>query len=38
MPLKDEIGNVVGVDVMPLLREMDIDLENIEEIIENNYE
>ena len=38
MPLKDEIGNVVGVDVMPLLHEMDIDLENIEEIIENNYE
>ena len=38
MPLKDENGHIVGVDIMPLLDEMDIDLDNIEDIILETYE
>jgi len=38
MPLKDENGNTVGVDIMPLLDEMDIDLDNIDDIILKTYE
>jgi len=37
MPLKDENGNTVGTDIMPILHEMDIDLDNIEnQILKEN--
>jgi hypothetical protein len=37
MPLKDENGNTVGADIMPILHEMDIDLDNIEnQILKEN--
>tara|TARA_R100000935_G_C2741590_1_gene126074 strand:- start:29 stop:301 length:273 start_codon:yes stop_codon:yes gene_type:complete len=40
MPLKDENGNKVGVDIMPLLDQMDggMDLDNIEDLILKTYE